>query len=161
MYENPEKNLCYWLFPFPSLVLPQFSTVRALFSLRNVYPSCHTFQTQFVIHMLFHRNSWTIPEVMGYSWEILLHFIFISFVYLFILSFIYSISIFIHFVRDTDALRMFCCGSCMCLIPTAAPSSHSLLYMASIPSCPLDTLWIAQTMVGNMPEPSLTDYSRY
>lgn len=80
---------------------------------------------------------------------------------LFVHSFIYSISIFIHFVRDTDALRMFCCGSCMCLIPTAVPSSHCLLYMASIPSYPLDTLQIAQTMVGNKPEPSLTDYSRY
>lgn len=76
-------------------------------------------------HVQFHKYSRSVLlEVTGCWWEILLHFISASLVYFFLLSLIYSINTFTHFVRGAKELILFDSGACMYSISTAVPYPH-------------------------------------
>lgn len=112
-------------------------------------PTCSKLHLSFSVQFTGYPFHVTL---LDHPWDILWHFIFTS-VYLFFLSFIYSV--YIPMSKTHQRTKNFHCGSDMSVVPTAMPCSHSLLHMTftlSIAS-ELPTQW--QWMHGNHPWPAI------
>lgn len=105
--------------PFP--IFSQISLLNGLLSFSSMFQAL--FVLQFVIHGLFHMTF--LNNFPGSNGSLPRNLVALYFYLscLFVHSFIISINILTHFVRDTKELKSFHSGSCMCLFSTLCPVS--------------------------------------
>lgn len=111
--------LTVFFYPFP--IFSQISLLNGLLSFSSMFQALPVLQ--FVIHGLFHMTF--LNNFPGNNRSLARNLVALYFYFscLFVHSFIISINILTHFVRDTKELKSFHSGSCMCLIPTTVPCS--------------------------------------